>query len=187
MAVAAGTGVGVWKVADAEAAAAALAAKAAADAELLASQEAAGSELARLQGLVDLYEQLEKIGLDAILEAGMVALAAPLAAVEIGVKALKSGLEWAEQALLSLAEALPTAQESLSWLEARDVAVASGIEKLEPALGRALDKATDNPLAEALGEFVDKVLDSLPFGLGDKFRDALEGLVALMTGVDAHD
>jgi len=114
----------------------------------------------------------------------MVALAMPLGAVEAGVKVLKSGLEWAEQALLSLAEALPTAQESLSWLEAQVAALSSGIEKLEAALGRALDKATDNPVAEALEEFINKVLDSLPFGLGDKFRDALEGFVALMTGVD---
>ena len=47
-----------------------------------------------------------------------------------------------------------------------------------------LEKATDNPVAEALEEFINKVLDSLPFGLGDKFRDALEGFVALMTSVD---
>jgi chromosome segregation ATPase len=180
LAVAAGTGVAVWKVAEGEA----VEAKAAADAALQASQAEAAAELARLQGLVDLYEQLEKIGLDGILEAGMVALALPLAAIEAGVKALKDGLEWSEKALLSLSEALPTAQESLSWLEARVTAVATGIEKLETSLGRALDRVTDNAVAEALEEFINKVLDSLPFGLGDKFRDALEGLVTLMTSVD---
>jgi hypothetical protein len=169
LAVAAGTGVAVWQVAEAEAA---------------ESKATADAELARLQGLVNLYEQLEKIGLDAILEAGMVALALPFGAVEAGVKALRSGLEWSEQALLSLAEALPTAQESLQWLEAQVAAIAGGIEKLETALGRALDKATDNPVAQALEELINRMLDSLPFDLGDKFRDALEGLVTLLTSVD---
>ncbi len=180
LAVAAGTGVVVWSVTDAEL----LAAKEAAEAELQATRDAASVEVARLQGLVNLYEGLEKIGLDAILEAGMFALTLPLEAVEAGARALKSGLDWAENAWLSLAEAVPTAQESLLWLEAQVAAVASGIGKLETAISRALDKATDNPIGQALREFASNLLDNLPFGLGDKFRDAFEGLAAVLTSVD---
>ncbi|HFD40028.1 MAG TPA: hypothetical protein ENJ31_09340, partial [Anaerolineae bacterium] len=130
LAVAAGTGVAVWQVADAQA-----------QAELEAAQRAAEEEIARLQGLVDLYEDLEKIGLDAILETGMMAVSIPLAAVEAGAKALKSGLDWAEKALLDLGQALPTARESLLWLEDQVSALATGIENLETAIGQALDKA----------------------------------------------
>ncbi len=173
LAVAAGTGVAVWQVADAQA-----------QAELEVARRAAEAEIERLQGLVDLYEDLEKIGLDAILETGMIAISAPLAAVEAGAQALKSGLDWAEEALLAVGEALPTARESLLWLEDRVSALAEGIEKLEIAIGKALDKATDNAIADALTDFVNSVLDNLPFGLGDKFRAVLEGLVQLVTGVD---
>ena len=169
LAVAAGTGVTVWKITDAE---------------LLATKEAAEAEIARLQGLVDLYKDLEKIGLDAILQAGMTAVALPLEGVELGAKALKSGLDLIEEALLSLEEALPTAQESILWLEDRVSALADGVEKLEMALGKALDKATDNPIAETLNEFASMILDSLPFGLGDKIRGVLDGLVNLVTSVD---
>ena len=158
LAVAAGTGVAVWKVTDAEL----LAAKEAAEAELLVSKEAAAAELARVQGLVDLYEDLEKIGLDAILETGMMAVALPLEAVEVGAKALKRGLDWAESALLSLAEALPTAQESLLWLEDQVSALAESIGKVEAAVANALNKATDNAVAEALTDFADIILDGLP-------------------------
>jgi hypothetical protein len=169
LAVAAGTGVAVWNLIDAEA---------------QTALEAADAEIARLQGLVDLYEDLEKVGLDAILGVGMSAVALPLELVEQGAKALRSGLELLEEAILSLQEALPTAQESIVWLETQISTVADGIEKLEKSLGQALDKAASNPVAEKLADFAGMVLDNLPFGLGDKIRDVLDGLVHLVTSVD---
>lgn len=187
LAVATGTGIAIRKVSEAEL----LAAKQAAETELRnvrgaadAELEAANVELARLIGLLDLYEQLEKVGLDAILATGMAAVALPLKAVETGAKALKSGLDWAEDALLSVSEALPTAQESLLWLEAQVSAVAGAIERFEEGVSNALDRVTDNAVGEAVKGFVAKLLDSLPFGLGERFRDALDGLVDLVTSVD---
>jgi hypothetical protein len=112
LAVAAGTGVAVRKISDAEL----LAARRAAELELQAARETAAAEVARLQGLLDLYEGLDKIGLDAILQAGIVALASPLAVVAKGAELLKAGLGWAEGAVQSLREALPTARESFLWL-----------------------------------------------------------------------
>jgi hypothetical protein len=169
LAVAAGTGVAVWNIGDAEREAAALSAEA---------------EIARLQGLVNLYEDLEKVGLDAILTTGMQALALPLAVVEAGARALESGLEWTEQALLGLQEALPSAEESLLWLEAQVSAVADSITKIEVAIGKALERASDNPVAQALADFAAMILDNLPFGLGDKIRGVLDELVNLLTSVD---
>jgi hypothetical protein len=180
LALAAGTGAAVWKVADAEL----LAAKEKAEADLLASRDAASAELARLQGLVDLYEGLEKIGLDAILEAGMLAVSLPLGAVEAGARVLKDGLAWATEALLNLGESLPTARESILWLEGQIAAIAGGITRLETSVKQALDRATDNAVAEALADLSNKILDSLPFGLGDRFRRVLEGVIDLVTSVD---
>jgi hypothetical protein len=169
LAAAAGAGAAVWKVVDAEAQVA------------LTDAEA---EIARLQGLVDLYEDLEKVRLDAILKAGMATVALPLQGVELGATALKTGLDALEKALLSLEEALPTAQESLLWLERQVSAIADGIETVEVALVKALDKATSNPVAEALKDFTGEILDRLPFGFGDKIRDVLDELVRLVTSVD---
>ena len=169
LAVAAGTGVAVWKVTDAE---------------TQAAIAAGDTEIARLRGLVDLYEGLEKVGLDAILQTGMAAVALPLEAVEVGARALASGLEWSENALVSLKEALPTARESLLWLENQVSTVAEGIRKLETAVSAAVDKATDNAVAETLQNFAQVVLDNLPFGIGDKIHDVFEQMVALVTSVD---
>jgi hypothetical protein len=178
--VAAGTSVAVWKVSDSEllslrkaadaeleAANAELeASKGAADLELKALAENAAEEVAKLLGLLDLYEELDRIGLDGIIAKGLGAIALPLGAVEAGARALKSGLDWAENALRTVGEAVPTAQESLLWLEAQVSAVADAIEKLENGVARALDRATDNAVGEAVKEFTAKLLDVLPFGLG---------------------
>jgi hypothetical protein len=173
LAVAAGTGAAVWKVVDAEA-----------QTDLQSAQEAAAAEIARLQGLVDLYENLEKIGLDAILRTGMMAMALPLEAVEAGARTLKAGLDWAEEALISLAEALPTAQESLVWLEEQVATVAEAISQVEASIGQALDRATQSAIGQAMQDFGQMVLDRLPFGLGGGIRQVLDGLVDLVTGVD---
>jgi hypothetical protein len=114
----------------------------------------------------------------------MVAMALPLEAVKAGAKVLKAGLEWAEEGLRSLAESLPTARESLAWLERQVAALAGAIEALEAAVGRALDRALDNPIGQALKDFSDMVLDYLPFGLGDRIRGVLDGLVEVVTSVD---
>jgi hypothetical protein len=169
LAVAAGTGAAVWKIADTE---------------TQVALDTADAEIARLNGIIELYEEMDKVGLDSILQSGMAAMALPLQAVEVGAKALKAGLETIEEALISLEEALPTARESILWLEAQVSAVAEGIEKLEASLGRVLEKASDSPVAQTLADFTAMVLDNLPFGLGDKIREVLEGLVGLVTSVD---
>lgn len=169
LAAAAVTGVGVWKVADAQAQAAAAAAQA---------------EMNRLKGLVERYEALEKVGLDGILETGMAAVALPLGAVEAGAKVLRKGLDLFEGALRSAEEALPTARESILWLEERVAALAGAVSRLEAGLAQALDKLADNAVVERLRELVGTVLDKLPFGLGDKVRAAFDGLVDLATGAD---
>jgi hypothetical protein len=104
--------------------------------------------------------------------------------VEAGARVLKDGLDWATEALVALGESLPTARESILWLEQQVSAVADGITRLEMAVAQALDRVTDNPVAEALADLSNKILDSLPFGLGDRFRGVLEGVIDLVTSVD---
>jgi hypothetical protein len=189
--VAAGTGAALWQAREAELIAAKEAAEAqcqalqdAADAERQAAKDAADTDLARLLGLLGLQEKLEKIDLDGILKTGIAALALPLAAVAQGAEILKSGLEWAEQAVVSLREALPTAREAVDWLETQVSSVAEGIERLEIAIGQTLGKASNNAVVGALRDFAGMILDNLPFGLGDKIRGVLDGLIGLVSSVD---
>jgi hypothetical protein len=167
--VAAGTGAAVWNIADTKA---------------QVALDDAEAEIARLQGLVDLYENLEKIPLEAIMKAGMAAVALPIDAVQAGARALKSGLEAIEEALISLEEALPNAREAILWLERRVKEVAYAIADLERSIGQALERASDNPIAERLQDVVGMVLDKLPFDFGDRIRGVFAGLVDLLTSID---
>jgi len=167
--VAAGTGLGIYQVVNTR------------TEEALAASE---SEVARLQGLVDLYERIEKVGLDGILQTGMVAVAAPLEVVQRGAETLKKGLELVEDGVLSLRDALPSASEAFSWLRARVSSLADGIERLQSAVDKLLDKATDNPVAARLAEALKWVLDRLPFQWGQKVKDAFDRLVELIGHAD---
>jgi hypothetical protein len=169
LAVAAGAGAAVWNIADTKA---------------QVAMEDAEAEIARLQGLVDLYENLEKIPLEAILKAGMAAVALPIDAVQAGARALKNGLEAIEDALISLEEALPSAREAILWLERRVKEVSYAIADLERSIGQALERASDNPIAERLQAVVGMVLDKLPFDFGDRIRGVFAGLVDLLTSID---
>jgi hypothetical protein len=169
LAVAAGTGVGAWKIMDARA-----------QAELDVAQR----EIERLRGLLKLYEELEKVGLDAILHTGMLAVALPLEGLERGALVLKRGLDIIEGSLLSIQESLPDTQEAMIWLEDRVADLAEGVGRLEQALGKALDRAGENPFVQAMEDLVNLVLDRLPLGLGNRIRDALEAVVQVLTSVD---
>lgn len=164
--VAAGTGVVVWKVVDTQADMA----KATAD-----------DEIARLQGLVELYEKLERVGLDAIIQTGMAAVGLLFGGLELGAKGLKSGLELVEKGLSSIEKAFPTVRTGIEWVEKGVSALADGIDALQTTLGRAVDKAS--PITEALGDFVTFVLDKLPFGIGDNVQSVLDSLSDLVSGI----
>jgi len=166
LAVAAGTGAVVWKVVDTQADLA----KAAAD-----------DEIGRLQGLVDLYEKLERVGLDAIIQTGMAAVGLLFGGLELGANGLKAGLEVVEAGLLSIEKAFPAVQTGIEWVEKGVSALADGIDALQATLGRAVDKAS--PITEALGDFVTFVLDKLPFGIGDKVQSVLDSLSDLVSGI----
>lgn len=170
LALAAGAGVGVWRFMDVQE-----------QQSLAAAQE----EIDRLAGLVDRYEKLEKIGLDAILQTGMVALAAPLELVEAGARLLKGGLEWVEGAVRDLQAALGNIQGALLWLEERVSALADALQSLGDGLVTWLGRALDNPVADALRDVFKWILDHLPFDLGDRIVPALESAANLVAG--AHD
>ncbi len=166
LAIAAGTGAAVWMVGDRQADRA----KAAAD-----------DEIARLQGLVDLYERLDGVGLDAIVQGGMAAVGLLFGGLELGANGLKSGLELVEKGLLSLEKAFPIIQAGIEWVEKGVSALAGGIDALQSTLGRVVDKAS--PITEALGDFASFILDKLPFGIGDQVRSVLETLSNLVGGI----
>jgi hypothetical protein len=169
VAVAAGTGVVVYSVMEAR---------------NLQALESAQAEIARLQGLIDLYATLERTGLDAVVYAGLDALALPLSAVERGARALADGLKRIRERLLSAQGALAEAREAFAWLRNQVAALAAGLEALQGTIGRALEKAAALPLVEAVGGLFDRIVELLPFDWGERIRQAFQGVAASIAGTD---
>jgi hypothetical protein len=150
-------------------------------AERTAAKLEAATEALKLKGLLALYENLEKIGLDAIVSTGVAAVGLLLEGVETGSLAIKTGLDTVEGLLLDFEAAFPTIRAGIEWTEGVVSAFADKLQALEDAIERVLEKA--QPLTEALGSFFNFVLDLLPFGYGDRVRVTLDRIDDIVTSI----
>jgi hypothetical protein len=141
----------------------------------------AATEALKLKGLLPLYENLEKIGLDAIVSTGVAAVGSLLEGVETGSLAIKTGLDTVEGLLLDFEAAFPTIRAGIGWTEGVVSAFAEKLQALEDAIERVLEKA--QPITEALGSFFNFVLDLLPFGYGDRVRVTLDRIDDIVTSI----
>jgi hypothetical protein len=141
----------------------------------------AATEALKLKGLLVLYENLEKIGLDAIVSTGVAAVGLLLEGVETGSLAIKTGLDTVEGLLLDFEAAFPTIRAGIGWTEGVVSAFADKLQALEDSIERILERA--QPLTEALGSFFNFVLDLLPFGYGDRVRVTLDRIDDIVTSI----
>jgi hypothetical protein len=138
-------------------------------------------ELTKLRALVALYEALERVGLDAVIQAGLNLVRGALDAVKGGANLLSSGITTVESALTnfqilldSLRGAASGAGQVLDDLQLKFKA-AEGV--VVAVLGTAL------PLAESIAGFFNALLQKIPFGIGDDIRRAVTALVALVGAI----
>ena len=146
-----------------------------------AAELEATAEALKLKALLTLYENLEKIGLDAIVSAGVAAVGLLLNGAETGSLAIKSGLDTVEGLLLDFEGAFPTIRAGIEWVEGVVSAFADKLQALEDAIEWVLEKV--QPITAALGSFFDFVLDLLPFGYGYKIRVALDRIDDIVTSI----
>ncbi len=146
-----------------------------------AAELEAAIETFKLTGLLELYENLEKIELDAIVDAGMAAVGLLLSGVQGGSLAIKAGLDAVEEILLDFEGAFPAIRAGIEWTEGIVSTLADRLQALEDAIERVLERA--EPITDALSSFFASVLDLLPFGYGDKIRAILDRLGDLVTNI----
>ena len=129
-------------------------------------------EMARLWGLVHLYEKLEDAELDRVVTAGLAAVGAALSALAAAAELVKAGAQVVEDALTKFEAAFPIIRDGITWLESLISDFSQRIHLLEDAIGRALNEV--NPITQALGAFFNSVLNLLPFGGGQKIKEVLD-------------
>jgi hypothetical protein len=129
-------------------------------------------EMARLWGLVHLYEKLEDAELDRVVTAGLAAVGAALSTLAAAAELVKAGAQVVEDALTKSEAAFPIIRDGITWLESLLSDSSQRIHLLEDAIGRALNEV--NPITQALGAFFNSVLNLLPFGGGEKIKEVLD-------------
>ena len=143
-------------------------------------------ELVKLRGLVALYENLERVGLDALIGTATQALGFALEGIEAGSRGLQTALSLIDGALARFEATFPNIRSGLARVEEIVDALDWQIEGLWAIVAQATERVS--PMAEALGDFFSALLDLIPFGVGERIREITARIQELIGGLpDAMD
>jgi hypothetical protein len=136
------------------------------------------TEAERLRGLLALYEELERVPLEDAIRAGIAGFARAIGALDEIAKALAAGLESAQAGLERFETALPTLGEATARVEEALAAVERRLERLREVLGDSAERASS--LAEAAGQFLDRLLGRLPQRIAGPIREVVAQFLDLV-------
>ncbi len=122
--------------------------------------------------LLDLYHQLEQVGLDDMLSTALGSMGLSMLAVNTVRAALSTGLVLAVRVLQTIEDQMPLIASGLDWLEQQIRTLSAGIRAFQTAL-QVSDGAS---LAKSVSDFIGQVLDMLPFGAGQNIKLALQAM-----------
>lgn len=140
-------------------------------------------ELTKLRTLLAMYEQLEKVGLDAILTTGLNIMRAPFDAVKGGLHLVQDGISAVQNAL----NAFQTNLDSLRAAASAANGVITDLSNRYLAAQAVVDAVTGRaqPLADSIAGFFAALLSKIPFGIGDNFKNGIDALVLLIQAIPA--
>jgi hypothetical protein len=143
--------------------------------------QAQQNDIAYLQQVVLLYEQMEATDLDTRIAAGISPVAAAMVAIQTGRGLLQAGIQQAAAALSTVEVQSPAIANGLLWLEDQVNLLSTALQNLEDALSDLVEPVA--PAAEQIGDFIGQVLDLLPFGVGQNIREGLDAVAAILTHI----
>ena len=154
-----------------------------------AAQDAANIELtqarARLEKyaqLIALYEQLERVGIDNLITAGMNMVRGALDAVRAGIQIIRAGIAAVEAALKNFLTLLETFRSPTDLVTRALADLSQRFKTAEGVVTAALGTAL--PLAEAIANFFNALLQKIPI-VGEEIRRATTALSDLVRTIPA--
>ena len=144
--------------------------------------EAANTRLARLQDLVALFDQLDSVGLDGVVDNGLTSVTGAIAGLVGPAAALRSGVDSAHGLLSNFEQTLPDFNTAMRWLGDQVVRLKVGLLTVESSARDTVNSALTG-VAAAFSGFGGFVLDHLPFNIGKKVRSTLEATQSLLAGL----
>lgn len=135
------------------------------------------AELIKLRGLLALYENLEQVGIDALLSTGMAALALSLGGLEAGITALEKGVDLVDEGVSALERSFPTIRSGLTIVESLVAGLERRVRRLQDVMAEVQEMVS--PLSDAVGSFFSSLVERIP-GVGPSIIDALDRISELV-------
>lgn len=136
----------------------------------------AGEVMAGQQILLDLYETMDRIGLDRLILTALAAMGVSLNGLRLGATALRRTVDLIDGLVERFEAVVPTIVAGIEAVEGFLQTVDGHIADLERLIGNALEEAA--PLTEAVDRFFQKLLSYLPFGIGERIQQAAQEMAA---------
>ena len=139
------------------------------------------AEVEKLKGLVALYENLEKIGLDSIISGAMSVFRGVLDRLRESVGLLRGGIGAAEGTISGFQSTLAVLRGTLTAAEQAVDNVAALLKNVQDFLGQSTSPL--DPLLRQVRQFFDDLLGKIPFGVGDNIRNTVDGMAGLVIAI----
>jgi hypothetical protein len=149
-----------------------------------AALNSANDRLAHSNELINLYNQLEGVGLDNVVSTGLGVLGGALAGLGGPVGLLRDGVDAAHGLLNGFEQTLPDFNTAMAWLGQQVVNIRVALWAVESAAQQAAN-STLSGVTAVFGGFVGFGLAHLPFNIGANVRKTLTEVQNLLTGVTA--
>ncbi len=129
-------------------------------------------EVGTLRRILALYQQMDDLGLDDLVQRGMGAIAPILEALRDLATRLLEAIQSARAALLDFQSRFPSLQSGMRWLRDALLTLSQRLTALENEVNDVL--GLSSPVAETVGGFLSRILDRLPVTFARQVRSGLE-------------
>lgn len=155
------------------------------DANAMTNNQSVQTELASanervsvLAGLVTLYEQLDDVDLDTVLDNGLTAVNDSLFNLMDGIPTLEESLSAGQLALAEVENHLPVLENGRVWLDGQLGKLSTYFQQIELLLLDAVDAV--GPFLQMLDEWFANIKKWLPFGIGQKAATVMQSITTLL-------
>lgn len=135
------------------------------------------TELIKLRGLLALHENLEQVGIDALLSTGIALLTVSLDGLEMGILGLQNGVSLVDTGVTTFEASFPTIRIGLRMAESLVTGLESRVTQLQELMSDVQEVIS--PLTDALGRFFSSLVERIP-GVGPTILDALDSISELV-------
>lgn len=140
-----------------------------------------GNRVDDAMGLITMFDNLDNIGLDDVVNAGLAAVASAIGGAALTAQTLREGLLVARNNLNQLDEGLAVLDNGLVGVENAVSRLSDLMQALEDRLQAAGEPVA--PITNALGGFFTRLIGMIPFGVGDQINATIERIQSVISAI----